>query len=414
MKRAVVLSGGGSKGAYQIGVWKALRRLGKKYDIVTGTSIGAVNGILMVQKEYHKANYLWRNLGFDDLFDVKFDDVKTELDVYKKFAEQFIKNGGISTTRIYDFISNSYKEKKFYRSNIDYGIVTFSVSKMQPKIVLKSDSKEKLLDYVMASSACYPAFQSIKIDNNKYVDGGYYDNLPINLAIDMGADEIIAIDLGAIGLKKTVNNNSVTIISIVPKNDIGSFLMFDKKTCRKSINYGYNDTMKVFCKLDGDKYTYKKSNLIANYTKNKDNYVNQIENVLTDYENEIKIVDRIVDLRNITDLYIKRDDKNISTNMNEIIEYAGNMLGIDSTKIYDINWYNKLLKKELQKRESFSRKYIKNLVKQKEIKKLLNTSAIIRYIYNEIMSGNDKQLEIYLLASLFPKEFLSAIYISII
>ena len=414
MKRAVVLSGGGSKGAYQIGVWKALRRLGKKYDIVTGTSIGAVNGILMVQKEYHKAEYLWKNIGFSELFDVKFDDVKTELDIYKKFAEQFIKNGGISTTRIHDFISKAYNEKKFYRSNIDYGIVTFSVSKMQPKIVMKSESKEKLLDYVMASSACYPAFQSIKIDDDKYVDGGYYDNLPINLAIEMGAEEIIAIDLGAIGIKKTVSKNDATIISIVPKNDIGSFLMFDKKTCRKSINYGYNDTMKVFCKLDGDKYTYKKSNLIANYTRNKDNYVNQIENVLTDYENEIKIVDRIIDLRNITDLYTKRNDENISTNMNEVIEYAGNVLGLDTTKIYDIKKYNKLLKVELLKREAFSRKYIKSYVEQKQIKELLNTSAIIRYIYNEIMSGNDKQLEIYLLASLFPKEFLSAIYISII
>ena len=58
MKRAIVLSGGGSKGAYQIGVWKALRKMKIKYDIVTGTSIGSVNGIMMVQKEYHKAKYL--------------------------------------------------------------------------------------------------------------------------------------------------------------------------------------------------------------------------------------------------------------------------------------------------------------------------------------------------------------------
>ena len=50
MKRAVVLSGGGSKGSYEIGVWKALRRLHIKYDIVTGTSIGALNGALMTQK----------------------------------------------------------------------------------------------------------------------------------------------------------------------------------------------------------------------------------------------------------------------------------------------------------------------------------------------------------------------------
>lgn len=43
MKLGVVLSGGGSKGAYEIGVWKALRKLNVKYDIVTGTSVGALN-----------------------------------------------------------------------------------------------------------------------------------------------------------------------------------------------------------------------------------------------------------------------------------------------------------------------------------------------------------------------------------
>ena len=48
--RAVVLSGGGSKGAYQIGVWKALRQLNIKYEIVAGTSVGALNGAMMVQK----------------------------------------------------------------------------------------------------------------------------------------------------------------------------------------------------------------------------------------------------------------------------------------------------------------------------------------------------------------------------
>ena len=55
MKRAVVLSGGGAKGAYEIGVWKALRRLSINYDIVCGTSVGALNGVLMVQKDYFKA-----------------------------------------------------------------------------------------------------------------------------------------------------------------------------------------------------------------------------------------------------------------------------------------------------------------------------------------------------------------------
>ena len=51
-KTAVVLAGGGSRGAYQIGVWKALRELGIEYQLVTGTSVGALNGVLMVQGDF--------------------------------------------------------------------------------------------------------------------------------------------------------------------------------------------------------------------------------------------------------------------------------------------------------------------------------------------------------------------------
>ena len=58
MKRALVLSGGGAKGSYQYGVWKALRKLNIKFDIVTGTSIGAVNGAMIVLGDYKKAGYV--------------------------------------------------------------------------------------------------------------------------------------------------------------------------------------------------------------------------------------------------------------------------------------------------------------------------------------------------------------------
>ena len=139
-----------------------------------------------------------------------------------------------------------------------------------------------------------------------------------------------------------------------------------------------------------------------------------MEITITDYENEIKLIDRIINLNEITDLYVKRNDLLVKPNMLKVMEYAGETLGLDSSKIYDVNWFNYLLKDALLKREAFSKKYIKKLIEQKNLKKLLNTSAIIRYIYDAIMSGNDKQLEIYLLASLFPKEFLSAIYISIL
>ena len=66
-KTAIVLAGGGSRGAYQLGVWKALREMGVDYQLVTGTSVGALNGTLMVQQDYEKACQVWENITSEDM-----------------------------------------------------------------------------------------------------------------------------------------------------------------------------------------------------------------------------------------------------------------------------------------------------------------------------------------------------------
>ena len=66
-KTAVVLAGGGSRGAYQIGVWKAMRELHIDYQLVAGTSVGALNGALMVQQEYDKALQVWENISSQEI-----------------------------------------------------------------------------------------------------------------------------------------------------------------------------------------------------------------------------------------------------------------------------------------------------------------------------------------------------------
>ncbi|UKI49919.1 MAG: patatin-like phospholipase family protein [Clostridium sp.] len=54
MKKGLVFCGGGSKGAYQMGAWQALEELNEKFDIVTGTSIGCLNGAMFTQHDYQK------------------------------------------------------------------------------------------------------------------------------------------------------------------------------------------------------------------------------------------------------------------------------------------------------------------------------------------------------------------------
>ena len=55
MKKAIVFAGGGSKGAYQVGAWKALNELGETFQIATGTSIGSINAGLYVQHDFDAA-----------------------------------------------------------------------------------------------------------------------------------------------------------------------------------------------------------------------------------------------------------------------------------------------------------------------------------------------------------------------
>ena len=66
MRRAVALCGGGTKGAYELGVWKAINELEIDYHIVTGTSIGSINGALMASREYALASELWNTIRMED------------------------------------------------------------------------------------------------------------------------------------------------------------------------------------------------------------------------------------------------------------------------------------------------------------------------------------------------------------
>ena len=208
MKRAIVLSGGGSKGAYQIGVWKALKKLNITYDIVTGTSVGALNAALMVQKDYMKALWLWFNMDFNRIFETNLEaDYNTEEGkniIFHTYA-QAILGGGMHIERLEHTVEKALNVKKIYKSPIDLGIVTVKVPSLKPLQLQKKDiKKEQLKDYLIASASCYPAFQKKKIGDATYIDGGLYDNLPINLAIAMGATEVIAVDLDEIGFKKKV------------------------------------------------------------------------------------------------------------------------------------------------------------------------------------------------------------------
>ncbi len=393
MKRAIVLSGGGAKGAYQIGVWKALKKLHIKYNIVTGTSIGALNGMLMVQRDYWKAYSLWNSISFDDIYG-KEEHFTTE-NAYKNYLKNLV-NGGIQINRIEQLVRKVFHEKKFYTSKIDYGIMTYNLSNLKRKEVLKKNfHDEKIINYIIASATCYPFFKKKKIEEKEYIDGGYYDNLPINLAIELGAEEIIAVDLKAIGLKQKPKKD-INIITIAPRNKITSFLLFDSKTAKPTMQFGYNDTMKTYGKLDGNKYTFKKGDLKKNAEKYQEVFLKKNSSLLQ----KKGVVDKFLQISTFKKLLEKKDVEKI---LNDILENLGKIFQLEEFRIYKIGQYNEKLLNELEKIEGITE------IDLKEMKKILDKKQIIKTIYNLLKQKNENWIST--IGIFFPKELLGAIYL---
>ena len=407
MKRAIVLSGGGSKGAYQIGVWRALKKLNITYDIVTGTSVGALNAALMVQKDYMRGLWLWYNISFHKIFDEKIEGNCHTKDFKNKMVHTYLNavlGGGMSVERLEHTVEKALNVKKIYKSPIDLGIVTVKTSHLKPMLLMKKDiPPSQLKDYLIASASCFPAFQKKKIGTEHYIDGGLYDNLPINLAISMGASEVIAVDLKEIGFKKQVKNSDIPITYISPHNDIGSFLIFDKQIARRCIRFGYNDAMKVYGKLEGNKFTFQKGELEKRYQKYFPMYIKSLQDLLR--------MNHIMGLSTIKYYLEKPTSKTTQKLWNQEIEKLGVVFHMEETKIYkDSKWNQKLIEHYSCLKED---KTIEFDLKNKSYKKWFHNEQMIFYLC-ELMKKNRKSKKLSQYAILFPHEFLEAMYMKII
>lgn len=262
MKKAIALAGGGTKGAYQAGFVKAIQELGIKYDIVTGTSIGSLNGALLVQHEEDRLIELWKQMNYSRVLanqipiKLNIDEFLKESNRVTSFFKKYMQEKGADITPFKEMIHEYYNEEKFLSSNIDYGLVTVEFPSLKhhyiTKEIMRDGNGEK---YLLASASCYPAFPKCELNDYLFIDGGYYDNLPIELALRLGADEVIAVDLDDKPIHKQFVNKP-NILYIRPSFSLGSFLDFDPKHITQNILLGYFDTMKAFKKLDGVRYTF--------------------------------------------------------------------------------------------------------------------------------------------------------------
>lgn len=259
----LALEGGGVKGAFHMGAVKALLEEGYEFGGVTGTSIGALNGAIIAQGDFEAGYRLWKDMDAPLLFDIeeaqykKLIDRRIDKELLLKLAvrmKAIIENKGIDTGKMRQVLEGIIDEKKLHSSDTDFGLVTVSITDLKPLELYKEDIPEgKIIDYLMAS-ASFPGFKLNPIADKYYIDGGFYDNCPINLLARKGYKDIIAVRTLGIGIVQHVRYRNVNITNIVPSEDLGMPLDFNRDLIRRNLQMGYYDTMRKLRGLKGRKY----------------------------------------------------------------------------------------------------------------------------------------------------------------
>lgn len=262
----LALEGGGAKGAYEIGAYRALTELGYRFDVICGVSIGAINAALLAQGDCDRAAEFWETMSNDDLFSEKdqgFLEVINRqvnlntLSALKENIKTALENGGIDTSRIRAFLEKNIDPARLLASPVDYGMIAVAFPELQPLIAYKKDmTPENVIDHVLAS-ATFPGFQQTAIGDKKYLDGGLYDACPYNELLRYGCDKVIAVRLNGFGILHPVKDKDKDkVVQIFPSDQLGPVMRFDPATSRRNIQMGYYDTMRQMKGLPGQMYYF--------------------------------------------------------------------------------------------------------------------------------------------------------------
>lgn len=238
----LVLAGGGGKGAYQVGVLKALKEKGLLDEVtaISGASIGAVNAMLYAQENIELMYKAWDEIDMLTLFDV-------ELEMLLNNRPYFSRSEMLALVGKYiDFDLVKYGKYKIYNSICK--ISNDGTAPVAEYRCLNDLDIENIKKVLLASTALPVIYEAVEIDGNYYRDGGICDNEPIKPLYDAGIRDFIII-----GLKHGKNFNytkwpDANIIAIYPSRDLGDLVDGTLDFSNKSIMYremlGYKDGLR--------------------------------------------------------------------------------------------------------------------------------------------------------------------------
>lgn len=262
MKLGLVLSGGGGKGAYELGVWKALveMKLDKHIEVISGTSIGAFNAALFAQGDMENAQALWDEVTMEKLVPMsKMDLLKKgvalalgvkSINFVKKHMSDKLEVGDFPKDGAYDVVNKFIDVRKVKES----GKICYAACTELPECKVKyfkiNDYDDEVgREIIMASASLPLIYDSSEVDGKKYLDGGMVDNTPIQPVYGEGCDLIIVVHLSKEGTVDRSLYPNAQIIEIVPKSlddgMINGTLNLDGGAKRLRAQQGYDDTMNL-------------------------------------------------------------------------------------------------------------------------------------------------------------------------
>ncbi|MBI9009718.1 MAG: patatin-like phospholipase family protein [Tenericutes bacterium] len=251
------LSGGGARGAYQIGVCMALQEAGilDEVEYFSGTSIGAVNAVMLACLPVEKVKELW--------FDMPDDVLNKTESFFKRLWKEnknFLKNGIYDLSVLRKVVKKNIdfaklKEKKVFVTLSDAGAAGGGLTSLLKESYLHyikhnnravyskiwEQSRLEIIQQIMASCSIPAIFPPTTIDGKQYYDGGVYDNVPVAPLVKAGCKRIIVIHLDKLPYNYVKKYPEIDFMKIVSHKSLGLKLNFDPLQSEIRYNYGYAD-----------------------------------------------------------------------------------------------------------------------------------------------------------------------------
>ena len=282
MKLGLVLDGGGGKGAYQIGVWKAMREFGldKLVTAVSGTSVGGLNAALFVQGDFDLAYHIWT----EEISRIHIPSLQMDL---SGLIDEYIDFQAVRESKIDCFLSahsdtqsGEYSEPtldgKSVERYVNGKMVYYNLrvlSERECRIAFERCSTSKAV--LLATSAIPILCPQVWIKKHYYKDGGCGDNCPVYPLSwkESDCDTIIAIHLDALKTAEKENYPGVRILEIVPNapsHEMGLWngtLNFTLEHARSLLEKGYRDGKGIFKKMIQNALLAHEEKVIHNWKK---------------------------------------------------------------------------------------------------------------------------------------------------